>query len=235
MKYVISDIHGCYDQFRALTERIGIRTSDTLYILGDCVDKGPEPVRVLRDLAARDNVAVLMGNHDAAALKVLRGLPEGVNEMNFRSLLPREDRLPYIFWMRDGGRITAEQFMALPGAERERLLDFMGSFLPWAETEAGGRHYVMVHAGIHGFAPDRPMSSYSMNDLILHRADYGRRYFTEPDRILVTGHTPTFTIRSDGQSLVYREQGHLAVDCGCVYGGCLCAVCLDNLQVWYQT
>lgn len=103
MKYVISDIHGCYDQFRALTERIGIRTSDTLYILGDCVDKGPEPVRVLRDLAARDNVAVLMGNHDAAALKVLRGLPEGVNEMNFRSLLPRGDRLPYIFWMRDGG------------------------------------------------------------------------------------------------------------------------------------
>ena len=102
MKYVISDIHGCYDQFRALTERIGIRASDTLYILGDCVDKGPEPVRVLQDLAARDNVTILMGNHDAAALKVLRRLPEGVNEMNFRSLLPREDRLPYIFWMRTG-------------------------------------------------------------------------------------------------------------------------------------
>jgi serine/threonine protein phosphatase 1 len=125
--------------------------------------------------------------------------------------------------------------MALSGRERDRLLDFMGAFLPYAETEAGGRHFVMVHAGIHDFAPDRPMSSYSMNDLILHRADYGRRYFPEPDRILVTGHTPTFTIRSDGQSLVYREQGHLAVDCGCVYGGCLCAVCLDSLQVWYQT
>lgn len=235
MKYVISDIHGCYDRFRALTERIGIRASDTLYILGDCVDKGPEPVRVLQDLAARDNVTILMGNHDAAALKVLRRLSEGVNEMNFRSLLPREDRLPYIFWMRDGGRITAEQFMALSVRERDRLLDFMGAFLPYTETEAGGRHFVMVHAGIHNFAQDRPMSSYSMNDLILHRADYGRRYFPEPDRILVTGHTPTFTIRSDGQSLVYRGQGHLAVDCGCVYGGCLCAVCLDNLQVWYQT
>lgn len=34
--------------------------------------------------------------------------------------------------------------------------------------------------------------------------------------ILVTGHTPTFLIREDGLPLIYEENGHIALDCGCV-------------------
>lgn len=39
--YVISDIHGEYDMFLDLLEKIGLKEADTLYILGDVLDRGP--------------------------------------------------------------------------------------------------------------------------------------------------------------------------------------------------
>lgn len=47
MRYIISDIHGCYDQYRALLEKIHFSEVDELYVLGDVVDRGPKPVKVL--------------------------------------------------------------------------------------------------------------------------------------------------------------------------------------------
>ena len=48
--YVISDIHGEYDMFMDLLEKISLQDSDTLYILGDILDRGPHPVKTLRKL-----------------------------------------------------------------------------------------------------------------------------------------------------------------------------------------
>ena len=48
--YVISDIHGELELFEELLDRIALKDSDTLYILGDVVDRGPHPVKVLQRL-----------------------------------------------------------------------------------------------------------------------------------------------------------------------------------------
>ena len=37
--YVVSDIHGEYDMFVELLEKISLREDDTLYILGDILDR----------------------------------------------------------------------------------------------------------------------------------------------------------------------------------------------------
>ena len=54
--YVISDIHGQYDMFMDLLEKISLQDSDTLYILGDILDRGPHPVKTLRKLMRMPNV-----------------------------------------------------------------------------------------------------------------------------------------------------------------------------------
>ena len=41
MIYCISDIHGCFDEFEELLNRVGFSDQDQLYILGDLVDRGP--------------------------------------------------------------------------------------------------------------------------------------------------------------------------------------------------
>lgn len=53
MRYVISDIHGCYEQYRLLLEKIRFSDNDELYVLGDAVDRGPEPIKVLQDMMRR--------------------------------------------------------------------------------------------------------------------------------------------------------------------------------------
>ena len=48
MTYTISDIHGEYDQFMTILEKIHFSDSDTLYVLGDVVDRGEHPIKVLQ-------------------------------------------------------------------------------------------------------------------------------------------------------------------------------------------
>ena len=40
MQYAASDIHGCYDKYVQLLRRIDLKASDTLYVLGDMIDRG---------------------------------------------------------------------------------------------------------------------------------------------------------------------------------------------------
>ena len=44
--YVISDIHGEYDLFMKMLEKIKFQDTDTLYILGDILDRGPNPIHL---------------------------------------------------------------------------------------------------------------------------------------------------------------------------------------------
>ena len=60
--YAVSDLHGCYDKYRKLLERL--TSDDSLYILGDIVDRGSEGMKILLDLINRKNVFSCRGNHD---------------------------------------------------------------------------------------------------------------------------------------------------------------------------
>ena len=72
MTYVMSDIHGEYDKYMAMLREIDLRPSDLLYVLGDVVDRGPHPIKILKDMSMRGNVLPLLGNHDATAAYLLK-------------------------------------------------------------------------------------------------------------------------------------------------------------------
>ena len=69
MRYVISDIHGEYDLFIRLMEKIGFSDNDELYVCGDVIEKGPESVRLARRLFSMPNVHIIMGNHEHSFLQ----------------------------------------------------------------------------------------------------------------------------------------------------------------------
>ena len=79
MNYVISDIHGCYEQYMKLLDKIHFSERDTLYLLGDLVDRGPEPMEVVKDVMRRKNVVTIMGNHDYRALRILERFDIGAD------------------------------------------------------------------------------------------------------------------------------------------------------------
>lgn len=74
MRYIISDIHGCYDEYMDLINKINLKEKDTLYILGDVVDRGPKPMDVFKDIMNRKNVVYLLGNHDFLFYEMIKNL-----------------------------------------------------------------------------------------------------------------------------------------------------------------
>ena len=47
MIYVMSDIHGNMSNFKSVLKQIDLQPEDTLYILGDVVDRYPDGIRIL--------------------------------------------------------------------------------------------------------------------------------------------------------------------------------------------
>ena len=62
--YVMSDIHGMAHLLREMLERIGFGDDDRLYILGDMIDRGPDPAGVIDLVASHKNITALRGNHE---------------------------------------------------------------------------------------------------------------------------------------------------------------------------
>ena len=65
--YVMSDVHGLKDRYDRMIEYI--HEEDTLYILGDVIDRGPDGIVILQDAMQRSNVKMLMGNHEYMMLQ----------------------------------------------------------------------------------------------------------------------------------------------------------------------
>lgn len=70
--YVMSDLHGCYDEYIKMLELINFNKKDKLYILGDIIDRGTKPIEIIMDILERDNVTALLGNHEFYAREVLK-------------------------------------------------------------------------------------------------------------------------------------------------------------------
>ena len=233
MRYVIADIHGCYNEYRQLLEKIDFSQKDELYVLGDAVDRGPEPIKVLEDMMMRPNVIYMLGNHEYMMLKVLSRLDKEITSENAEEYLDSDDITAYIHWMQDGGEVTCRHFRALPAERRRDILEYIEDAWLYDEVEAGRNTFILAHAGIHHFNEKKSLEAYDFTDFIFYRCDYGRRYYRDKNTYLVTGHTPTMNIRADKKPLVYREKGHIAIDCGCVFGGNLAAFCLETGEVTY--
>ena len=222
MTYLMSDLHGQYDKYRSILEQIRFSGRDDLYVLGDVTDRGPAPMSILKDMSLRFNVFPILGNHDWMARVILRRLNAEITEENAETQIDRDFLEAVRLWMSDGGNTTLEDFRRLSPEDREAALDYLDEFLPADEIEVRGTRYVLVHAGPGSFSPDRPLKEYDLPDLIDSRTDYARRYY--PDRILVTGHTPTLHIDPAYKGKIWRGRGHIALDCGAGFGlplGCL--------------
>lgn len=232
--YVISDIHGQYDMFLDLLKIIDLKDTDTLYILGDILDRGPHPMKALLKIMEMPNAVCIVGNHELMALECLDYLNQEVTD----AALEKLDKTMWfacLEWkLYNGGETTIEEFRKLDPDTREAVIAFLKDFLAYEELTINGTDYLLVHAGLGHYSPDKDIDDYSLNDLIWERADYDLQYF--PDRYVVSGHTPTQGIEKNPHpGYIYRANNHIAIDCGSfIPGGRLSAICLDAGKEYYS-
>ena len=156
MIYVCSDIHGDYDKYRSLLEKISLQAQDTLYILGDVIDRGPDGIKILRDMMVRPNVVPLLGNHELIAAACLVWLLDDITEESLATLGTAQMGALQ-GWMNNGGEPTFLSVCGLSREEREEILEYIKDMEIYAQVEAGGRSFLLVHAGLEHFSPEKAL------------------------------------------------------------------------------
>ena len=213
-RYAISDIHGCAKTFRYLVEeKIKLKPTDQLFLLGDYIDRGPDSKGVLDfilALRAQDYaVTTLIGNHEYMLLQAL------------------EDPEHRQLWLLNGGRATLNSFNAhLPAVIVANYWPFFSALEYYQALD----DYLLVHAGFDFTAPN-PFADYE--DMLWTRKFTPDEKYTQ-GRLVVHGHTPTVAPKITAQ-LGPPVAPALNIDGGCVYQrpslGQLVALNLDTREL----
>lgn len=130
--YVLSDVHG---HKAALDEALDLASpgdSDAIYVLGDMVDRGPEPLGVIQLVRSLPNAHVLMGNHERMLVDILRETGD----------------MDSFTWALNGGVATALGLDALDKDELAELVDWVEALPLFYVVDTATRRYILVHAGI---------------------------------------------------------------------------------------
>ncbi len=230
--YVMSDIHGEYDMFMELLKEINFKEDDTLYILGDILDRGPNPIRTILKLMEMPNVICMVGNHELMALECLEFLIQEITEMSIENL-DEEMLNNLVTWQYNGSKSTIDEFRTLDHEMQYSVIDFIKEFLIYEEVTVAGNDYFLVHGGLGGFYPGKDIEDYSLKELIWDRAEYDIQYYS--DVYVVTGHTPTQEIIGNSKpGYIFKGNNHIAIDCGCNRpDGRLGCIRLDDMKEFY--
>ena len=219
MIYVMSDLHGCYDKYIQMLNKINFNNEDTLYILGYICDRGGNPIKILLHMMNHDNIIPIFGNHDVDAL------------ISIEKILNNDIDNTIRYWLADGGNTTLDEFEMLDDKLKRDLLVYLSDFRYYQELTVNNIDYVLVHGGLKDFNEAKSLDSYNLLDLVWTRPDYDKVYYK--NRIIISGHTPTLHIDSSMKGKIIKKNNHIAIDTGCVFGYGLACICLDNMEEYY--
>ena len=191
-RIVIGDVHGHYDGLMLLLEALAPSSDDRVYFLGDLIDRGPKSAQVL-DFVQHSPYQTLLGNHEQLMLDALSG--ESVDMRAWQS------------WLYSGGDATVASYTDT-GMMPYKHLEWLRS-LP---THLDLGDIWLVHAGVH---PTMPFALQSIEQLCWIRKEFhtiSKPYF--PNKLIIVGHTITFTFEGVRPGELVRGQGWLDIDTG---------------------
>lgn len=225
MIFVMSDIHGCYDKYKKMLDKIALTENDILFILGDVLDRGPYGIKVLLDIEKRNNVVLLKGNHDLQAGILLSNL-----HLLDMGECPQKLVELYGIWLSDGGDTSLEEYLELSDDERVTAITVVDKAKLYHKVKVNGNIYHLSHT-VPEYNRIDEYPQWREEDYVLGEPNYEKVYFK--DMILVTGHTPTGIIDAKSAGCIWKKNNHIAIDCGAVYGKCLGCLCLDTMEEYY--
>ena len=223
MDYCISDIHGHYDLFCRLLDKIKFGGGDKLYVLGDMIDKGPDSVRLAKLLFSMPNVCCIAGNHEYDFLKYYRALMKQTEDYD-RVLEELRAYFP------DGTLLDWET------VDRFDLLPF------YVETDK----FIGVHAGIPVKGGELlPVSQAPCEQLVYDRVFKAPDVLPQGEKCVLYGHTPVRYLTGRDEILFYPRNGatkdsrniadycKIHLDTGVFLGGVLGCVAVDSCLCFY--
>jgi serine/threonine protein phosphatase 1 len=202
----IGDLHGCSTALRKLIEAIDPQPADTLVLLGDYIDRGPDSrgvIETLIGLKQRCRLITLMGNHEEMFIEAFRA-PDDLQ-----------------FWLQFGGEEMLDSYgrtRTLDLVPREHVL-FLRRCRNYFETDT----HIFVHAC---YTAERPLNETSEQILRWLPVTHSIPPPHFSGKTVIVGHTP----QESGRIL---DLGHVkCIDTGCCTGGWLTALDVTSGHTW---
>ena len=224
MIYVTSDWNGYpLEDIRAMFKKARFTDSDFCFVLGNAIDRGDEGVKLLDWLAAQYNIELLRGSAEQHALDC--GFLFGGQTP------PSEGRDALQRWLAEGGAPTVAALNEKKAEEKEYLLEFLEETPLYETVNAGGRDFILTHAGLGGFRPEKKLSAYAPEELLNNTPALTDRYFE--DVTAVFGHTPTHVFGDGYAGKILTADTWTDVDTGASDGYAPALLRLDDGKVFY--
>lgn len=258
--YAIGDIQGCYDELQRLLEQIRFDpASDTLWFVGDLVNRGPgslEVLRLVQSLGA--NAITVLGNHDLHLVAVDAGVGQLHHSDTLDGILKAPDRDELLHWLRQ---------QKLAHLEHGHLLVHAGILPGWTAEQAvalaqevegalRGAEYIDFLAHMYGNTPsgwDDALSGYKRARVIVNAftrlricSAQGEMEFKFKGEVpdIPAGYLPWFKVpkrKARDTTVIFGhwsalglmlEKNLIALDTGCLWGGPMTAICLEDRQLF---
>ncbi|MGB8435971.1 MAG: symmetrical bis(5'-nucleosyl)-tetraphosphatase [Burkholderiales bacterium] len=258
--YAIGDVQGCFVELERLLDEIRFDAArDRLWFVGDLVNRGPQSAEVLRFVKSLgDRAVTVLGNHDIHLFAHVAGYGKKRADDSFGDVLAAPDCDALVEWLRARPMMHVERGYAmvhaglLPAWSIERALELA------AEVESALRapDYRTFLAGLYGSQPDRWRDGLRGVDRLRVVVNaMTRMRFVDANGVMdfrskgelenaPRGYLPWFDVPGRASADVPIVCGHwsalgllirpdlLALDSGCVWGGRLTAVRLDDRSVF---
>lgn len=222
-RFAISDIHGCIKTLNALLDKIHLAKADTLFLLGDYIDRGKNSREVIEKIlelkTAGYDVQCLLGNHEWLLLNAAYDMGTKANWLRHNGGFPTLESYA----------IVAEDYLNYIPEDHLRFFKSLNFYLELDD-------YYLVHAGFN-FLTDDPFDDYQS---MIWIRDWHKHVNTNliGNKTIVHGHTPR-SVESLYTEVGLGKKHVLDIDCGCVYKGkkllgYLAALNMDTFRIISQ-
>lgn len=233
MIYLTSDLHGYpLNLFLDLLNDAGFSENDYLFVLGDVIDRGAQGAELLRWMAEQPNVQLILGNHEAMLLSC-DFLFESVTDENL-SKLDIEKMNLLNTWLSNGATPTLAGLRKILKKEpdvMEGILDYLRDAPLYDTVAVGGNKYILVHAGLENYHPNKPLNCYIPDELLWARPTMDTQYFD--DAVVIFGHTPTEFFGEQYRGKAIKTKSWICIDTGAATGNKPMLLRLDDLKEFY--
>lgn len=246
--YVVGDIHGCYDEWMELKDRIEKEDNNATFILtGDIIDRGPKTIEMvnwaLENITEDGKYQMVIGNHETEKIYwwdnwfipkyreyELNGIKIGLDAVS-------TDTYGFsVEYIRRGLNVS----------DFRKAISFFRKLPFYKDLIINGQRYIIAHANI-------PYSAIESDDTLVKNLNSRQKEFIVWDRditnfekienvILINGHNPSVfpdCVVPDGEvETIQYLPNRICVDCGLVYRpymriGNLAAIRLEDRKEYY--
>lgn len=217
--WACSDLHGNYKIFNEIKKMIG--PEDTVYVIGDVVDRGNYGWEILKEVLADNRFIMMMGNHEHMMLGA-------IGSHNYRNMH---------LWKYNGGELTHKSILEDNPEVVSMVMDSVRQ-LPYERTYTNKNNKTihLSHSGYGSWKYNEPLDSFTTEAILWDRESFHEDWEWGGNEYVIHGHTPIPLMVKElrcsppAAALWYCDNHKCCIDCGAIWTNQAVMIDLDTFE-----